>query len=95
MSNSTTHAIVVSVDQEMYDKIERLAYARQLTRHQVVKEAVDQYLDREEKREAFRQETLKSWQEHEETGMHVDADEVVAWLKTWGEDAEVTPPKSR
>lgn len=93
MSSSTMHAIAVSLDQETHDKVERLADARQLTPHRVVKEAIEQYLDREEKQEAFRRDTLKAWQEYEETGMHTDADEVTTWLKTWGDDAEVEPPK--
>ena len=93
MSSSTLHAIAVSLDQETHDKVERLAADRELTPHRLVKEAIQQYLDREEKQEAFRQDTFKSWKEFEETGMHVDADEVVAWLKTWGDDAEVKPPK--
>lgn len=93
MSTSTAHAILISLDRDTYYKVERLADARQLTPHRVVKEAIEQYLDREEKQEAFRRDTLKAWQEYEETGMHVDADEVSAWLNTWGDDAEVAPPK--
>ena len=85
-------AIAVSLDQETHDKVERLADARQLTPHRVVKEAIEQYLDREEKQEAFRQDTLEAWQEYEQTRMHTDADEVTTWLKTWGDDAEVEPP---
>jgi len=93
MSTSTTHEIPISLDQDTYYKIERLADDRQLTPHKVVKEAIEQYLIREEKPEAFRQDTLKAWQEYQETGIHVDAEEVSAWLNTWGDDAEVAPPK--
>lgn len=93
MSTSTTHEIAISLDQDTYYKVERLAEARQLTPHQVVEEAIEQYLDKEEKQEAFRQDTLKAWQEYEEAGIHVDADEVIAWLKTWGEDTEAKAPQ--
>ncbi len=32
-----------------------------------------QYVDREEKREAFRQDTLKAWEDYRTTGLHATA----------------------
>ena len=61
MSSSTNRAVAVKIDQEPKDRVNRLAEARQRTPHSVMKEAINQYLDREEKREAFRQDTLNAW----------------------------------
>ena len=40
----------------------------------------------------FREEALASWSAYQETGRHLTADEVRAWLDTWGTDAEAEPP---
>ena len=95
MPTSNSRAVALEIDQETRDRVKRLADARQRTPHWMMKEAIHQYLDREEKREAFHQETLKAWDEVESTGKHVDADEVVAWLESWGEEHELPAPTCR
>lgn len=92
MSSSNSRAVAVKIDQETQDRVKRLANARQRTSHWVLKEAIHQYLDREEKREAFRQEALNTWKEYQTTGMHADAAEVTAWLDSWGDDNELPAP---
>lgn len=54
--------------------------------------AIEQYVEREECRETFRQEILKAWDEYQEIGLHVTGDEVIAWLETWGEENEKVVP---
>lgn len=93
MPGTTTRAIAVKIDQETRDRIKRLAESRQRTTHWMMKEAISQYLEREEKREAFRQDAIDGWREVETTGMHVGADEVKAWLETWGDDDEQPAPE--
>jgi predicted transcriptional regulator len=56
------------------------ADALQRTSHSLIREAITQYVEREEKRESFRQDTLKAWDEYRTTGLHVSADEGDAWL---------------
>lgn len=60
-----------------------------------MREAITQYVDREEAREALRQDTLKAWDEFQATGRHVTAQEVDAWLASWGSDDELPPPECR
>lgn len=93
MASSSTSAIAFKIDQETQDRVERLAEARQRTPHGVVSEAIHQYLDREGKREALRLDTPNAWTEGETTGLHVNADEVSAWLDSWGEEDELPAPK--
>ena len=45
-----------------------------------MREAIYQYVDREEKREAFRQDALQAWEAFRATGQHVTADQADAWL---------------
>ncbi|PSO09596.1 transcriptional regulator [Sphingobium sp. AEW4] len=52
-----------------------------------------QYVEREEKRETFRQDAIQAWDEYQQTGLHLTLEEADAWLAKLeaGEDAE--PPK--
>lgn len=93
MPAKTIRPIAVKIDQETHDRVKRLADARQRTPHWMMKEAIHQYLEREEKRELMRQDALNAWQEYQSTGMHVGADEVAVWLATWGDDQELPPPE--
>jgi len=92
MPSSNNRAVAVKIDQQTRDRMKRLADARQRTPHWLMKEALNQYLDREEQREALRQDTLNAWKEYQSTGMYAGADEVTAWLDTWGDDAELPAP---
>ena len=84
--------ISVKLDNDMRDRIRIIADAKKRTTHWVMRQAIEQYIKREEKRETFRKETLKAWEEYQETGLYVTADEVIAWLETWGEiDEKATP----
>ena len=58
-----------------------------------MREAIEQYVTREEKREALRQNGLQAWHEYEETGLHVTGDEAIAWLETWGMEEEKEAPQ--
>ena len=58
-----------------------------------MREAIQQYVEREEKREALRQATLQAWQEYQTTGLHVTGDEADAWLAKLAEGQDVEPPQ--
>ena len=88
-------ATSIKLDDSLKERIQNLAEARQRSSHWIMREAIAQYVEREEKREALRQETLKAWQEFQETGMHATAEEVDQWLTSWGSDAELPAPKCR
>ena len=84
--------IAIKIDQDTRDRVKRLALARHRTSHWLVREAISQYVEREEKREAFRQDAVNAWNEYRETGLHATGAEVTAWLETWGDDGEVAAP---
>lgn len=92
MSATALRPVAVKLDSEMYDRIKRLAETRQRTAHWMMRDAIEQYVDREEQREAFRQEALKAWEDYQETGLHVTAKEVTDWLETWGTENEAPAP---
>ena len=60
--------IAVKLDQDTRDRLKRLADAKDRSTHWMLREAVAQFVEREEKREAFRQAGLQAWQEYQATG---------------------------
>jgi predicted transcriptional regulator len=93
MSNTTpVKTVSVKLDQDTRAKIENIAEAQNRSAHWVMREAISQYVDREEKRAAFRKDTLKAWDEYQQTGLHVTATEVDTWLASWGTENPLPTP---
>lgn len=83
----------VKIDDDLKERIHHLAGLRQRSAHWIMREAIQQYVEREEARESFKQEALASWQAYRETGRHVTGAEARAWLTTWGTDDEQAAPE--
>ena len=80
MTAAAIRPVAIKIDEEIRARVKRLADARHRTSHWLMREAITQYVEREELREAFRQDTLRAWEEYRSTGLHVTADEADAWL---------------
>lgn len=93
MTAAAVRPVAIKIDDDMKDRVKRLADARQRTSHWVMREAITQYVDREEKREAFRQDSLKAWESFRATGLHVSADEADAWMAQLEQGHDVEPPE--
>jgi predicted transcriptional regulator len=93
MTTAATHPVAIKIDTDIKERIKRLAEARHRTPHWLMREAISQYVEREEKREAFRQDGINAWNEYQATGFHVTLEEADAWLAKLeaGQDAE--PPE--
>ena len=92
MTAIVTRPVAIKIDQDTRDRVKRLAEARHRTPHWLMREAISQYVEREEKRESFRQDATNAWNEYQETGLHVTGDEVIAWLDSWGGEDEKAAP---
>jgi predicted transcriptional regulator len=92
MTAVSVHPVAIKIDSDMKERVKRLATARHRTAHWLMREAITQYVEREEKREAFRNETALAWEEYCTTGLHATAEEVHAWLASWGNDDELPAP---
>ncbi|MGK2911039.1 MAG: CopG family ribbon-helix-helix protein [Sphingobium sp.] len=86
-------ATSIKLDDELKGRVRHLAATRRRTSHWIMREAIAQYVDREEKREVLRQDTLEAWDEFQATGLHATADEVDKWLASWGTDNELSAPE--
>ena len=77
---ATLSTTTLKLDIESKDRVNRLASARRRSAHWLMREAVEQYVEREEKREQLRQDALAAWAGYQATGLHVSAGEADAWL---------------
>jgi predicted transcriptional regulator len=83
----------LKLDTDTKERVHRLAAARRRTPHWILREAVEQYVEREEARERLRQDALAAWNHYQETGLHVTAAEADAWLAKLEAGKRVAPPK--
>lgn len=92
MTAAVVRPVTIKIDEDTKARVKRLADARHRTSHWLMREAITQYVDREEKREAFRQDTLKAWEQYRTTGLHVTADEADVWLAQLEQGNDIEPP---
>lgn len=85
--------VAVKIDADTKERVNRLAIARKRSPHWLMREAISQYVEREEKREAFRQAGVEAWHAYQATGLHVTAKEADAWLAELQAGKDVEPPE--
>jgi predicted transcriptional regulator len=90
---ATPSTTSVKLDSAMKQRVQRLALARRRSPHWVMREAVQQYVEREEKREQFRQDALAAWADYQATGLHVTAEEADTWLAKLESGKQAGVPK--
>ncbi len=86
-------ATSIKLDDSLKGRVQSLAETRRRTAHWIMREAISQYVDREEKREKLRQDTLRAWEEFQATGLHATAEEIDMWLARWGTEDELPAPE--
>ncbi|MGP8245698.1 MAG: CopG family ribbon-helix-helix protein [Bryobacteraceae bacterium] len=77
---ATLSTTSLKLDSTMKERVRRLASVRRRSPHWIMREAVEQYVEREEKREQLRQDALAAWAAYQTTGLHVTAEEADVWL---------------
>lgn len=93
MTTAAVRPVAIKIDPDTKERVKRLAEARHRTPHWLMREAIQQYVEREEKREAFRQSAIKAWDEYQATGQHVTLKEADAWLAKLEAGQDVEPPE--
>ena len=87
---NTTH---LELDTALTERLQRLATARQRSSDWLMREAIEQYLTREEKREQFWQDTVDAWDEYRQTGLHVTGQEMEQWFNEIEAGKHCPPPE--
>lgn len=90
--SSSVATTSVKLDPDVKDRLHKLAEARQRKPHWLMKEAIGQYVEREEKRQAFYDDALKAWEEYQASGLHVTFEEADTWLAELEAGNDVEPP---
>jgi predicted transcriptional regulator len=87
------HPVAVKLDPEVYARVRHLAETRDRSAHYLLREAISQYVEREEKRQAFREDALRAWEAYRADGLHVDDAEADAWMARLEAGDDVEPPE--
>lgn len=93
MGTTAIRPVAIKIEPEIKARVKRLADARHRTPHWLMREAIRQYVEREEKREALRQNGIDAWNAYQTTGLHVTAEEADAWLAKLEEGQDIEPPE--
>ena len=73
--------------------VQRMAAARGVSPAVILREAVEEYIGRRQKQDAFRQDAVAAWEHYQSTGLHVTADEADAWLAQLEAGENAAPPE--
>ena len=79
-------AVSVKLDDALKNRVQLLAASQRRSAHWVMREAIQQYVEREEARESFRQEAMASWAEYQQSKQHLTGAETREWLRSWGDE---------
>lgn len=90
---SGSRPVAVKLDPAIRARVQRLAKARDRSAHYLMREAIAQYVEREEKRDALRQEALQAWAAFQATGLHATEAEADAWMARLEAGEDVAPPE--
>ena len=84
-------ATSVKLDENLKSRIQHLAEVRHRSSHWIMREAIREYVEREEKRESFKQDALRAWEAYQENRQHLTLEEADTWLEKLeaGDDAEL------
>ena len=86
-------ATSVKLDDDLKNRLKDLANARRRTPHWIMREAIRDYVEREEKRETFKQDALNAWKSYQENGLHLTLEEAEVWLAKLEAGENVELPK--
>ena len=90
---NTTISTTVKIEPETKARLKSLADLKNRNPHWVMKEAIHQYLDREETQEQLRQDVMSAWQNYETTGLHVTQTEAQDWMDSLISGQNIEPPE--
>jgi len=82
----------VKLDDETRERLKVMGGLKRRSVHWIMKEAIREYLDKEEEIEKRNREADEAWKEYRQTGKGVSHEEITAWLDSWGTDKETPCP---
>ena len=90
--NTVVFMLGVRLDEQLESRLAELADRKHRSKSYIAKEALRRYIREEEIKESENQETLKRWEQYQETGEVVSNDDMMVWLDSWGSEQEKECP---
>jgi predicted transcriptional regulator len=84
--------VTITLDDADQDRIASLASAKKRTPHYLMKEAILEYLQKEEARQNFIAAAESSFLHYKETGLHITLDEFDSWVDQVQQDTNTPIP---
>ena len=84
--------VTITLDDADQDRIASLASAKKRTPHYLMKEAILEYLQKEEARQNFIAAAESSFVHYKETGLHITLDEFDSWVDQVKQDPNTPIP---
>lgn len=88
-----TTTMGVKLDEQTRDRLKSLSVVKRRSAHWLMREAIREYLDKEEEIETRNREADAAWDDYQHSGKSVSHETVTAWLDTWGTDKEGVCPE--
>jgi predicted transcriptional regulator len=85
----------LKLDLKTKERVRRIASARRRSPHWIMREAIEEYVEREEERQKLRRDALAAWTHYQTTGLHLTASGADAWLAKLEAGKETAVPKCR
>ncbi len=84
-------AVSVKIEDDLKARIQHLADARHRSSHWIMRQAIQEYVEREEKRQQFHQDAIQAWETYQADGLYLTHEQADQWLAQLeaGEDAEI------
>ncbi|MGU3489666.1 CopG family ribbon-helix-helix protein [Enterobacter bugandensis] len=83
----------IKLDDDLKNRLLHLAESRRRSAHWIMREAITQYIEREEKREAYLRDAQNAWEEFQRTGLHITDEEADEWMAQLAAGNDVEPPE--
>jgi predicted transcriptional regulator len=80
-----TTSKAVKLDDDTYTRLKEIGKNSRRSPHWLMKEAIKQFIDREDEAENIRKDTVARLQNFEANGAAIKFSEIEAWLSTWGD----------
>jgi predicted transcriptional regulator len=90
----SSHTVGIKIDDKLRERLRRLGALKDRSPHWLMKAAIQEYLEREERREQERIEDRERWERYQETGAHIGDDDMMRWLDGLAEHASRQAKKS-
>jgi predicted transcriptional regulator len=93
VERSRSGSVTIKLDEVDRDRIASLATAKKRTPHYLMKEAILEYVKREEARQNFIAAAESTFEYYKETGLHITMDEFSFWVEKLQENPEAPIPE--